>query len=248
MITPYLPPAYDPITRKNTGDMGFRFGGGTKQYEDPNLEYRGYVGALDPADPRNVGWVNFYKNRAPDLSWGLGTAPGTVAAPSYDQVGTPGQTSDGEKRYGAYNPENDPRLAVDYALRRTVYENQRNLSPVPQSLGGGQATQTIGGQRYNVNGNNYAAGTSTAIPRQFQSRPGDAREEVLPAPTGFQFGNNGSLGTMQGQFSSLTPGTSSQFFSQQPQSLNPAPNQLLGTFQTPQDPALKALLQSRSQR
>lgn len=132
---------------------------------------------------------------------------------------------------------------------KTVYENQSHLGPIPQSLGGGQAVQTVNGQNYNVNGNNYAAGKSSATPRDFTTAPGDARWDTsVPAPTGFQFGNNGSLGTMNGQFSSLTPGTSSQFFVDQPSSLNPAPNPLLGTFQPWQDPALKALQQSRGQK
>ena len=240
-----MPPGYDPITGQNTGDMGFRMGGGTKQYADPNLEYRGYVGALDPTDPTmagNVGWVNFYKNRTPDLSWGLGTNPWTQASTSYDRVGNSATGG----RLGAYNPNNDPKLAVDYALQRTVYDNYDNLGPVPQSLGGGQDTQTVGGKRYNVNGNNYSAGVDRATPRPFQTSASDARESQAQSPTGFQFGNNGSLGTMNGQFSSLTPGTTSQFYSQQPQSLNPTTNPLLGTFQPWQDPALKALQQSRS--
>lgn len=132
---------------------------------------------------------------------------------------------------------------------KIVYENQSNLGPIPQSLGGGQATQTINGKNYNVNGNNYAAGTDRATPKDFTTAPGDARWDTsVPAPTGFQFGNNGSLGTMNGQFSSLTPGTTSQFFVDQPSSLNPAPNPLLGTFQPWQDPSLKALQQSRSQK
>lgn len=240
-----MPPGYDPITGQNTGDMGFRVGGGTKQYSDPNLEYRGYVGAVDPTDPLNKGWVNFYKNRVPDLSWGLGTNPGTVAAPSDSTTGL-SKNSAGSNRYGAYNPTDDPRLAVDYALRRTVFENY-NRGEELGPLGVGQATQTVGGQSYNVNGNNYAAGVDRATPKGFTQSPGDARQEQVTAPTGFQFGNNGSLGTAQGQFSSLTPGTSSQFYSQQPASLNPAPNPLLGKF-TQEDPAMKALRESRSNK
>lgn len=131
---------------------------------------------------------------------------------------------------------------------KTVYEAQDHLGLVPQSLGGGQAIQTVGGKQYNVNGNNYAAGLDGATPRPFLATQGDARESAASVPTGFQFGNNGSLRDMQAQFSSLTPGTTSQSFVNQPQTLSPAPNPLLGTFQTPQDPAIKALLQSRRQK
>lgn len=130
---------------------------------------------------------------------------------------------------------------------------QRKSSPVAGSASStptvGQASQWVNGKEYNVNGNNYAAGTDAPAPYKFGTAPGDARESAAAPFTGFGFGQEGQQGYkwLPGEFSSQTPGTSSKFFSAQPAALTQAPNPLLGTLQPWQDPRLKALQQSRSQ-
>lgn len=106
----------------------------------------------------------------------------------------------------------------------------------------GQATQWINGKEYNVNGNNYAAGTNAPAPYQFATAPGDARMEEAAPFSGFQFGQAGQPG-----YKSM-PGTmdAGKFYASQPESLNPKPDRNLGTFQ-PWNPAAAALQQYRGQ-
>lgn len=105
----------------------------------------------------------------------------------------------------------------------------------------GGATQWAGGGRFNVGADNYAAGASSAAPRQFAAGPGDARTELAPAMSGFHFGQAGQPGHrfMAG---SMDGG---RFYADQP-GLNPAPDRGLGVLR-PWNPALDALQKSRSQ-
>lgn len=137
-----------------------------------------------------------------------------------------------------YDPTNNPN-----AFSLGPFQlNPNKIVYGSQDLGGGvgAATQTVNGQTYNVNGNNYAAGQSTATPTQFQtSQPSAPPSQTTPAPsTGFMFGNNGSLGTLGGSFGQ------GSFYQNQPSSIT-ATTPGLGTL-TPWNPSLDALKKARS--
>lgn len=103
----------------------------------------------------------------------------------------------------------------------------------------GDATQWVNGKEYNVNGNNYAAGTNAPAPYQFGTAPGDARMSEAAPFTGFQFGEQGQPGSRfaAGSFEG------GKFYAKQPEY---APDRNLGVFK-PWNPAAAALEQYRSQ-
>lgn len=115
-------------------------------------------------------------------------------------------------------------------------QRQSNSGPT------GQASQWINGQQVNVGTNNYAAGTNAPSPYQYATAPGTVSQEQAAPPTGFGFGQQGQPGYkfMAGTFDG------GNFYSAQPDSLNPKPDPNLGIFRQ-WNPALDALQQSRSQ-
>lgn len=127
---------------------------------------------------------------------------------------------------------------------------QRESAPVPGASSAtptvGRATQMSGGRNVQMNAQGQAY--SDTPQRQFEASAASTptrMSEMVPF-TGLGFGEAGQpdYRFMPGEFSSMTPGTSSQFYSTQPTSLNPTPNPLLGVLQ-PWNPALDALKSSR---
>lgn len=140
-------------------------------------------------------------------------------------------------------PSNDPTF-TPYLPDKIVYRSPTtNLGPVPGGTGDiGQASQMVNGQNVNIGANNYAAGTSSANPRPFETAPGTVSQTQDTPMNGFQFGQAGQPG------SSFMGGAMDQgkFYSNQPNTLNPTPQQGLGQFK-PWNPAMAALQNSRSQ-
>lgn len=181
---------YDPVTGRNSGDLGFTSLTGQNQYGDPNVQLQvpfqgGFLDILQGYDPN----TNPYAFR--------------------------------------YDPS-------QLQLNKVVYGSQNLGGPI------GQATQTINGQTFNVNGNNFLAGQSSATPTQFQtSQPSAPPSQTTPAPfTEFMFGNNGSLGTLKGSFGQ------GSFYQAQPSSTTQS-TPGLGTL-SPWNPSLDALKKARS--
>lgn len=220
----------------NTGDLGFRSGGGVAQYLDPRLDFQVPIsgGFLDVYKDYNDSWQA--PGRWIDPQTGREVPRNVDGKPGEFAVPDPFDSRNKNPGLGGWKSYKD-------VPTKTVYENQDHLGAVPLSLGGGKAAQTVGGRGLNV-------GPSPSTPTPFQaSLPAVApRESEITPFTGFQFGQEGQPGYrfMPGEFSSLTPGTSSQFSMQQPSSATSA-TQGLGTFRPWQEPALKALQQHRSQ-
>ncbi len=141
---------------------------------------------------------------------------------------------------GAITGGQDNPTFTPYLPDKIVYKSpSTNLGPIP---GGGGASQWINGKQYNVNGNNYEYGKTEADPYHFGTSAGTVSQEAQTPFNGFHFGQQGQPGYkfMSGAFDQ------GKFLSNQPASLNPAPQQGLGTFK-PWNPSLDALQQSRSQ-
>lgn len=163
--------------------------------------------------------------------------PGGVNVYSPWFSGEPGEANDPSK----FNPflggymSGDTWKPYETSLPDKIVQTNTSLTP-------GQA---VGPFQQFANGRSSVQGQPKPQ-TPFSATAGDARESPADPFTGFQFGNNGSLGTMQGQFSSLAPGTSSQFFAQQPSSVTQS-TPGLGTFQPWQNQSMQALQQLRSQ-
>lgn len=238
----YIPgeaPGYDQALGLNYGDLGFMtlpvektVGGHRDNLWNPEADPWGGEGY------GRGGWKDEYYDRTKtegDPLFGAPLSPDFNPWTQGYQYSTGKKDGEGKTIWG-WRP---------WLPDKIVYGQKAQQQP-----GNGQAMQWYNGQWVNVNGNNYAAGTSTAAPYAFKAEaPAVGPREETPAPfDGFHFGEIGKPGYqfMGGSFApGATPG-SSTFYQTQPASLNPTPDRTLGTLK-PWNPAAAALQQYRSQ-
>lgn len=138
-----------------------------------------------------------------------------------------------------YNPTGRNTISYGSASQNTVDQSGSYGGLVGQtriSQGGINGVQTPQGVR----------GSGPVVDNVTYSQPDTPQSQTAANPwTAYMFGNNGDKGIIQGTFGPGQNGPTT-FFQNQPSSLNPAPQQGLGTL-TPWNPAMQALIQSRSQ-